>query len=212
MTLRSIITISTIVIAALITGCAAPKLSVDQRNSLKKVSIGQTELPEKPTIFGDSAAGAFLFGGPIGLAISNGGSDAPTEFKKSLERSKTDVVAIVREDIRLQLIRNGFEVVADSDAKADAVLVTKVLQYGLTGNIFTSPPVRVPALWIRIDFKKPKTEEIIWSQWASVHITKGILEQLEAKPVVEYFTNAELLNSQFRKASTLVIEAIFVKL
>ena len=201
---------SILILTIAITGCASPKLSVEQRSAVKKVSIGKVELPEKPTIFGESAAGAFLLGGPLGLAITNAGSDVPAEFKKALDRSQTDVATLVSADLKLQLLKNGFEVLADGDPRADAILVPKVLQYGLTGNIFASPPVRVPALWLRVDLKQAKTGEILWWHWGSVHVTKGIIDQLEARSIADYFTKDELINSQFKKASALVSQSIFL--
>lgn len=201
---------SILILTIAITGCASPKLSVEQRSAVKKVSIGKVELPEKPTIFGESAAGAFLLGGPLGLAITNAGSDVPAEFKKALDRSQTDVATLVSADLKLQLLKNGFEVLADGDPRADAILVPKVLQYGLTGSIFASPPVRVPALWLRVDLKQAKTGEILWWHWGSVHVTKGIIDQLEARSIADYFTKDELINSQFKKASALVSQSIFL--
>jgi hypothetical protein len=193
-------------------GCATPQLSAEQRSSLKRVAIGKVQLPEKPTIFGESAAGAFLLGGPIGLAIANSGSDVPTEFKKALERSQTDVAAIVREDLRAALVRSGIEVVPEGDPRADAVLAPTVLQYGLTGNIFSSPPVRVPALWVRVDLKKPQSGETIWWHWASVHVSEDIIARLDSRSIADYFTDPVLLNSQYRKASALVSQAALSKL
>jgi hypothetical protein len=207
MTRRSIRAVVLLAFALALAGCASPKLSADQRASLKRLSIGQVQLPEKPTIFGEGAAAAFLMGGPIGLAMANSGSDAPTEFKKALERSKTDVAALVRHDLKSQLARKGFDVVDSADAKTDAVVAVQVIQYGLTGDIFSSPPVRVPALNVRVDFKHPKTGETIWSHWASVHVRKDIMDQLQSRSVAEYFTDQALLSGEFNKASRLVTAA-----
>jgi hypothetical protein len=205
MTLRSISAV--LLLALALAGCASPKLSPDQRASLKRLSIGQVQLPEKPTIFGESAAGAFLLGGPIGLAIANSGSDMPTEFKKALERSNTDIAAIVRGDLKAELARKGFDLVDGADAKTDAVVVAQVIQYGLTGDIFASPPVRVPALNVRVEFKHPKTGETVWWHWASVHMRKDIIDQLQSRPIADYYTDQALLGSEFNKASRLVTAA-----
>lgn len=198
--------------AVSLTGCASSKLTTDQRAAFKHVSIGKVELPDKPTIFGGGSGLAFLLAGPIGLSIANAGSDVPTEFKKALERSGTDVSTLLRADLATRLAQSGFEVVADGDARANVVLETKVLQYGLTGDIFASEPVRIPALWIRIDLKKAGTNETLWWHWASVHAKKEIADQLESRLIPDYFTDGVLLRRNYEKASALVTEEALSKL
>jgi hypothetical protein len=190
----------------LLGGCASPKLSVDQRAAIRKVTIGEVVMPEKPVVFGDKAGGAFLLGGPIGLAIANSGSDLPTEYAKLLERGHIDVAALLREDLKTQLVRQGFEVVP-AGQPSDATIVPKVLQYGLTGDVFASPPVRVPQLWLRVDLKRTGSSDTLWWHWASVHVTKGIFAQMEPHPIREYFDDTSMLEQQVKKASRLVTEA-----
>lgn len=198
--------------ALLLAGCASSPLTAEQRSAYQRVSIAKVELPDKPTIFGEHAGAAFIFTGPLGLAIANGTSDLPTEFKKSLVKSQTDLAAILRHDLERKLARKGFEVVPEGDARATAVLVPKVLQYGLTGNIFATPPVRVPAFWVRLDLKKPGGSETLWWHYASVHVNESILKQLDARPIADYFSDPVLLDTQFRKASDLVTDDVLSKL
>lgn len=198
--------------ALLLAGCASSPLTSEQRAAYKRVSIAKVEMPEKPTIFGENAAAIFLFTGPLGTAIAQGVSDVPAEFQKSLAKSKTDVAAIFRQDLERKLAVKGFEVVPEGDPRANAVLVPKVLQYGLTGNIVATPPVRVPAFWVRVDLKKPGSTDTLWWHFASVHVNETIFKQLEARPIADYFTDPVLLDTQFKKASDLVTEDVLSKM
>lgn len=192
----------------LLAACASPQLTGEQRAAIKRVSIAKVEMPEKALIIGDNAGAAFIFAGPIGLALANGTSSLPVEFDKSLARSNTDVPGIVRADLERKLKAKGYQVVTEGEGAVDAVVVPQVVQYGLTGNVFSSPPVRFPALGVRIELKKPGAPDKFWSRYASVHISEKIFAQLDARPMTEYFSDPVLLNTQFRKASDLVAEEV----
>jgi hypothetical protein len=198
--------------AALLAGCASSPLSPEQRSAFQRVSIAKVEMPDKPTIFGEHAAATFLLTGPIGLAIAQGVSDLPTEFRKSLDKSHTDVSAILRADLERKLALKGFQVLPEGDPRAQVVLVPKVLQYGLTGDVFATPPVRVPAFWVRLDLQKPGTTQTLWWHFASVHANQAIFKQLDARPIADYFTDPVLLDRQFRKASDLVVDDVLSKM
>lgn len=203
--------IGSLILALCLGGCASSALNADQRTAIRRVSIGEVKMPEKPTIFGESTAAGFLLGGPLGVALVNAGNDLPALYAKKLEASKVDVAALVRSDLANALRQQGFEVVA-AGQPADARVVPHVLQYGLTGNVFATPPVRVPQLWLRIDLKKPASEEQIWWNFASVHVMPDILEKLEARRIDDYLQDGELLRTQVQKASKLVAEAAVSKL
>lgn len=192
-------------------GCASPTLSPDQRHAIKRIGIAEVSMPGRAMVLSDKAGAAFLLGGPIGIAVANSSSDLPTEYARLLDRNGIDVAALVRADLQAQLTRQGFEVVAQGQP-SDAVLVTKVLQYGLTGYPFAAEPVRVPALWLRVELKRPGSDDTLWWHWASVHVTPGILDQLEQRPVRDYFDDASMLERQVRKASRLVTEAALSKM
>jgi hypothetical protein len=160
----------------LLAACASPQLTGEQRAAIKRVSIAKVTMPEKALIIGDNAGAAFLVAGPIGMAIANGTSSLPVEFDKSLARSNTDVSGIVRADLERKLKAKGYQVVADGEGAVDAVVFPQVVQW-LTGNVFSSPPVRFPALGVRVELKKPGAPDKFWSRYASVHISEKIFAE-----------------------------------
>lgn len=184
-------------------GCASAPLSADQKSAIKRVSIADVKMPAKPTIFGEGAATAFLLGGPLGLALNNAGSDLPTLYSKQLQKNNIDVAALFKEDLAQQLKQRGFDVVPYGQP-ADATVVAEVFQYGLTGDIFSSPPVRFPQLTVRVDLNKSGSNDQIWRGTASLNVLPDVYKQLEARRIDDYLQDGDLLRQQVQKASRLI--------
>lgn len=201
-----------LVLPLLLAACASPQLTGEQRAAIKRVSIAKVEMPKTALIIGDNAGAAFIFGGSIGLALANGTSSLPVEFDRSLTRSNTDLPSIVRADLERKLKAKGYQVVAEGEGAVDAVFFPRVVQYGLTGNVFSSPPVRFPVLGLFVELKKPGAQDKFWSGGASVHVNEKIFSQLDARPMTEYFRDPVLLNTQVRKASDLIADEVLSRL
>lgn len=207
-----ILKIGFLVVLAMLLGACATNLTAEQRASIRRVSIATVQMPEKAIVLGDNAGAAFLVGGIIGSAIEQGLSSLPAEFEKALVNSRTDPAAIFRADLERKLASKGFEIVSEGDPRADANIIPKVVQYGLTGVIFEAPPKRFPAFGVRLELRKPGASELIWAQYASVHINEKIFRQLDARPIADYLQDPVLLNTQFRKACDLVTDDVLGKL
>jgi hypothetical protein len=207
-----IVKIGFVLALAMLLGACASTLSAEQRASIKRVSIGKVQMPEKAIVLGDHAGTAFLVGGAIGSAIEQGTSSLPAEFEKALVKSRTDVAAVFRADLERKLASKGFEIVPEGDPRADATIVPRVTQYGLTGVIFRTPPTRFPNLGVRVELRKAGDNDLIWSNHAAVNISEKIFRQLDARPILHYLEDPVLLNTQFRKASDLVTEEVLTRL
>lgn len=199
-----------LVIIINITGCASSKFPSEQRAAIKRVSVADPTMPEKPTVFGGGSGAGFLLAGPLGLALANAGNDMPTLYMQTLKNNNIDIARITKEDIESGLRQQGFQVVS-SGQSADAIVKPMILQYGLTGNIFASPPVRVPQLWLRIDIVRPSNEKIWWN-YAAIHIMPDALEKLDAHLVEDFLKDEKLLNKEVHKASKLVVNDIMSKM
>ena len=200
-----------IVVLISLVGCASSKLASEQRSSIKRVSIAEVKMPEKPTILGESSAFGFLLGGPLGVALSNAGSNLPNFYSMQLKKSDIDIAKILTSDLTDELRRQGFDVVAQGQS-ADAVLHPLVIQYGLTGDPFSSPPVRVPQMWLRVDLKKPRTDENVWWNQGAIHIIPDAMKKLEARRIDDFFQDGELLRREVKKASQLATREALSKL
>ena len=194
-----------------LTGCASSKLSVEQRATIKRVSVADPIMPDKPTVFGSNSGVGFLLGGPLGVALANSGNDLPTLYVQTLQKYGINVAAIAKTDLEAQLRRQGFTVVPQGQA-ADAVLQPKVLQYGLTGDVFASPPVRFPQLWLRVDLLRASNNQQIWWNHAALHVMPEAFKQMDARLIEDLLQNQEMLNTEVRKASKLITDEIFSKM
>lgn len=199
--MRKLILIAGLVLG--LTGCASTSLSPEQRTVIKRVSVAEVKMPAKPTIFGESAGAAFLLGGPLGLALSNAGGDLPTLYARQLQRNDIDVGALFKSDLEQQLRQRGFEVVPHGQA-VDAYLAAEVVQYGLTGDIFSSPPVRFPQLSVQAGLFKASSQDKVWRGTASLNVLPDVIKQLEARRIDDYLQDGELLRQQVQKASRLI--------
>lgn len=186
-----------------LTGCASSSLSPEQRNLVRRVSVAEVKVPAKPTIFGERAGVAFLLGGPLGLALNNAGGDLPTLYAQQLQRNRIDVGAQFKADLEQQLRQRGFEVVPHGQP-ADAYLAAEIVQYGLTGDIFSSPPLRFPQLSVQADMVKTGSQEKIWRGTASLNVLPEVYQQLESRRIDEYLQDDELLRQQVQKTSRLI--------
>lgn len=184
-------------------GCASPTLTPDERSSIGKVSIADVVMPSKPTIFGERAAASFLLGGPLGLAMTHAGSDLPTLYLEQLQKHHIDVAALFKADLTQQFRQHGLEVVPHGQS-VDAVVVPEIVQYGLTGDIFSSPPVRFPQLSVRLDVIRSDNGQRLWRGSASLNVLPDVIKQLEARPIGDYLQDGELLRGQVEKASKLI--------
>lgn len=194
-----------------LTGCASSKLAADQRAAVKRVSVADPAMPEKPTVFGNGSGVGFLLGGPIGVALANAGNDLPTLYTQTLSKYGIDVAGIAKADLEAQLRKQGFTVVPQGQP-ADAVLQPKVQVYGLTGDIFSSPPLRFPQLCLRVDMVGTSAQKQIWGQQGCLHVMPDAIKQMNARPIEELLQNKALLDSEVHKASRLITDDIFSKM
>jgi hypothetical protein len=207
--MRKLMMILAVVIG--LTGCASSKLSGDQRTAIKRVSIAEPVMPDRPTVFGNSSGVGFLLGGPLGVALANSGNDLPTLYTQTLQKYGINVAAIAKADLEAKLRMQGFTVVPQGQP-VDAILQPKVLQYGLTGDLFASPPVRFPQLWLRVDLISASNDKQIWWNYGALHIMPDAIKKMDARSIEELLQNQELLNTEVRKASKLVTDEIFSKM
>ncbi|TBO31446.1 hypothetical protein EYS42_09440 [Aquabacterium lacunae] len=194
-----------------LTGCASSKLAADQRSAIKRVSVAEPTMPEKPTVFGNGSGVGFLLGGALGVGLANAGNDLPTLYAQTLGKYNIDVAGIAKADLEAQLRKQGFTVVPQGQP-ADAVLQPKVQVYGLTGNIFSSPPVRFPQLCLRVDLVGASAQKPVWGQLACLHVMQDAIPQMDARSIEELLQNKALLDSEVHKASRLVTAEIFSKM
>lgn len=200
-TMKLLKTVLLILVATALTGCTSMKMSVHDRQSLKRVNIASIQLPEKPTVITPSAGIGFLLAGPIGIAIANGTSDLPTAYKDLLAKNKIDITEGIKTEFRSQLKLKGIEVVA-SEADADAALVVEVLQYGLTGSVFSSD--RFPQLWANLKLKK-RNGDVIWKEMIAAHISQEVMKKVEARPIADYFNDRALLESHIKLVNEILV-------
>lgn len=181
--------------------CVSRRISPDERLALKRVSIASITLPEKPVVFSPGSGAAFVIAGPLGVALANGSSDVPTAYKQLLAQNKIDVPSIIRAELKAQLKLKDIDVV-ENEKQADAVLRVEVLQYGLTGDIFSGK--RFPQLWAKFRLTKPNGS-VIWKNMGAAHITKDITKQVEARPIPDFFNDPKFLESQINKITQIVV-------
>ena len=199
--MKTIRMVCVILIASVLFGCVSAKISPEERSTLKRVRIGDIVLPEKPVVFSAGTGVGFVLAGPIGVALANGSSDLPTAYKQTLAQNKIDVSAIVREELKAQLQSKGIEVV-ENDHQADAVLGVQVLQYGLTGEVFSGK--RFPQLWATFKLTK-RNGDVIWKNMGAAHALPDVIKQVEARPIPDYFKDPKFLESQIKKVTKIVI-------
>lgn len=198
--MKSLRTLSLVILAGLLSACVSASISPDERSALKRVSIAPVVLPEKPVVFKASSGAAFVIGGPLGVAIANGTSDLPTAYKQLLADNRIDVAAIIRGELKTQLQAKGIEVV-DDESKADAVLSVQMLQYGLTGDVFSGK--RFPQYWANFRLTK-RSGDVIWKNMGAAHGSQEVIKQVEARPIPDYFNDPKFLDSQIRKVTRIV--------
>ncbi len=202
--MKSLRAFSFIIIAGLLSACATTNISPEERLSLKRVSIAPVVLPKKPVIFKAGSGVAFVIAGPLGVALTNGASDLPTAYKELLAKNKIDVAAIIHAELKAQLQAKGFEV-GDNENQADAVLSVQMLQYGLTGDVFSSK--RFPQYWANFRLTK-RDGKVIWKKMGAAHISQEVIKQVEARPIPDYFNDPKFLDSQIRKVTRIVSTSV----
>jgi hypothetical protein len=190
-------------------GCAS-NLSSEQRNSIRRVSIADVKMPDKPTVIGGPMAVPALLGGPLGAALLQAASDLPTLYVQQLQKNGVDVAALFKADISQQLRLRGFQVVPHGDP-VDAVFVPQVMQYGLVAVDLTST-TRIPLLVVRVDLNKSSNGERLWRGDVASNGEIDVNKQLAAKPIDEYMQNGELLRQEIRKTSRLIAGVTMAKL
>lgn len=189
-------------LALSLVGCATTSISQADRQALKRVNIAPIALPEKPTIIAPGAGIGFLIAGPIGIALVNGASDLPTAYKEHLAKNNIDINALILSEVRSRLRAKGIEVV-EQPGEADAVLNVGVLQYGLTGTVFSND--RFPQFWAIFRLLKPNGD-VIWKDYAAAHVSAEIQKQVESRPIPDYFNEPAFLEKQIRKVTEMVVE------
>jgi hypothetical protein len=198
--MKSLRALTLVIIAGLLSACASTNISPEERLALKRVNIAPIVLPKKPVVFSAGSGAAFIIAGPLGVALASGASDLPTAYKELLAKNKIDVAAIIHAELKTQLQAKGFEVV-DNENQADAVLSVQMLQYGLTGDAFSSE--RFPQYWAKFRLTK-RNGGVIWKNWDAAHISKDVVKQVEARPIPDYFNDPKLLDSQIRKVTRII--------
>lgn len=193
-----------LIIAGLLSACTSTSISPEDRSALKRVSIATVVLPKKPVIFKAGSGVAFVIAGPLGVALTNGTSDLPTAYQELLVKNKIDVAAIIHAELKAHLQAKGIEVV-DNAARADAVLSVQMLQYGLTGDIFSSK--RFPQYWANFRLTKPNGK-VVWKEMGAAHISKEVVKQVEARPIPDYFNDPKFLDSQIRKVTRIISASV----
>jgi hypothetical protein len=197
-----------VIIAGLLSACASTSISPQDRSSLKRVTIAPVVLPKKPVIFKASSGVAFVIAGPLGIALTNGTSDLPTAYQDLLAKNKIDVAAIIHAELKAQLRAKGIEVV-DNESQADAVLSVQMLQYGLTGDVFSSK--RFPQYWAKFRLAK-RNGDVIWKNWGAAHVSQDVIKQVEARPIPDYFNDPKFLDSQIRKVTRIISTSVISNL
>jgi hypothetical protein len=190
-----------ILLTSVLAGCASMKMAAHDRQSLKRVNIANIRLPEKPTVLSPGAGIGFLLAGPIGIAIANGSSDLPTAYKDLLAKNNVDISEGIKKEFQSQLKLKGIEVVA-TEGDADASLVVEVLQYGLTGTIFSDD--RFPQLWANVKLTK-RNGDVIWKEMIAAHISQDVMKKVEARPIPDYFNDRSLLESSINHVTEILV-------
>ena len=189
-----------LIVAVFLSACVSKNISPAERSALKRVSIAPIVLPEKPVVFSAGSGAGFVLGGAIGVAIANGTTDLPTAYKQMLAQNKIDVAAIIRAELKAQLRAKGIEVV-DNENQADAVLHVQMLQYGLTGDAFSSK--RFPQYWANFRLTR-RNGDVIWKNMGAAHGSQEVLKTVEARPIPDYFNDPKFLDSQIRKVTRII--------
>jgi hypothetical protein len=192
--------LSIFIAAIIIAGCASTKISTQERQSLKRVSISAFAMPEKPLVYESGTGIGVLLAGPIGVALANAGSDLPTTYKNHLALSKIDIATNLRDEFKSQLKLKGIEVV-ENGAQADGILNVEVQGYGLTSEVFGAN--RVPYLQFRTNLAKPNGV-VIWKNGALSMIIKEV-QKIQGYPITDYFTDAALLEKQLKKVHQITL-------
>ena len=200
---RRLAAVCAVLLVSVLTGCAT-KMSSEERAALKRISIGAIELPEKPLVLTDGTAGSFFIAGPLGVAIAQGTSDMPTAYKEHVAKHKIDLPSYVRRELVSQLKAKGIEV-ADGAGQGHPKLVVQVMQYGITGNIFSSEE-RWPQVWLRLSLVKDSGERM-WLGYAAAHIDEGVMKTVERRPLADFFNDPALLEREVKKVTKLIVSA-----
>ncbi len=193
--------LTTVILVLSLFGCASAKLSPEDRAAIKRISISTVDLPDKPIVWGPRSGGAFILTGPLGLAIAQGTSDLPTAYKQTLAQNRIDIAAYIKAELRSQLASKKIEVIENAN-QADAVMSIQVLQYGLTGDVFSDN--RFPQLWANFRLTK-RNGDVIWKGSGAAHVSQQVQRQVKARPIADYFNDPQVLDSQIRKVHRIII-------
>lgn len=185
-------------------GCATQTLDAQKKASIRTVAIAKdVELRERPTVFGDKAGGAFLLGGALGAALEQGASSLPDQFLQAMAAEKVDVRSVLRTEVTRQLTAKGYQVVED-ESRADAVVRLRILNYGLTKDLFDAQAPSMPLLVVRAHLVEPRTGSELWWGHLASNTDAPIHAALDKYPVQQFLQNRSLLRSGFEKISRLV--------
>lgn len=192
----------------LFAGCASRTLSPEARASVRKVMVvRQVEMPEKPTVYGDGAVGAFLLAGPLALAAAQGMSDLPSQYKLALSTNNVRIDELTRQAVAGQLKSKGFEVV-DREEQADAILKVRVHVYGLTKTSLSGDE-RVATMSTQFDLVRGKSNEVMWRQVVNSAGVIEIIEKEEKHSLKDFFNDGPLLKREHEKLTSLVAARAF---
>jgi hypothetical protein len=189
-------------LAFLLIGCAT-KMSQEDRLALKRVSMGPIQIPEKPLVLTDGGAVGAVVGGPLGFALANAGNDAPMALKQHLSKNRIDVPTYVKRELVSQFKAKGIEVVEGTN-RGGPVLVVEVLQYGITGDVFSKD--RWPQVWLKLSIVNEKGDRMWWN-YAAAHVDQGVMKQVEKRPLADFFSDPALLDREFKKVTSMIVAA-----
>lgn len=192
-----------VLLAFSLAGCAT-KMSQEDRLALKRVSMGPIKLPDTPLVLTDGGAVGAVLGGPLGFALANAGNDAPTALKQHLAKNRIDVPAYIKRELVSQFKAKGVEVVEGTANRGGPVLVVEVLQYGITGDVFSSD--RWPQVWLKLSIVNEKGDRIWWN-YAAAHVDQGVMKQVEKRPLADFFNDPALLDREFKKVTSMIVSS-----
>jgi hypothetical protein len=168
----------------------------------------QVEMPEKPTVYGSGAVGAFLLAGPLALAAAQGMSDLPSQYKLALATHKVEVGELTRRALATQLKAKGFEVVERED-QADAILKVRVHAYGLTKTSLSSDE-RVATMTTQVDLvRRTAADQVMWRQTVNSAGLIEIIDKQEKHSISEFFNDGPLLKREQEKLTSLLAAHVF---
>lgn len=177
---------------------------------IKRIFVGNVELPPKPDIVGRGGVAAALLGGPLGAVLGEGKTtDIEAAYVQLLADNNVDVAANVAFEAMELLTAKGYEVVGTPE-QADATLTVRIQNYGLVPfpDDFDK---KVPVLDANVTLTN-RAGKRLYRKLTMSQLAKHVWRKLEARPIEEFFKDTKFLNEQLRQINTLVLTDALEKL